>query len=79
MATLTIDGKTFDLDLLDDEAKSLTNAVSFCDTKISQLESELLVAKTARNSYVNQLITLLPKESAPAAKKAAPRKRKTTK
>lgn len=76
MATLTVEGKQYDVDTLSDEAKALMNSVTFTDNKIAQLESELAMARTARNSYVQQLVLALPKDEEPA-KKVATRKRST--
>ena len=77
MATLTVEGKQYDVETLSDEAKALMNSITFTDNKIAQLESELAMSRTARNSYVQQLVSVLPQDE-PAAKKPATRKRTTT-
>lgn len=73
MATLTVEGKQFDMDVLSDKAKGLANSVVFCDNKISQLEAELAMVKMARNGYVAQLVAELPVSE--PAKKTTTRKR----
>lgn len=75
MATLTVDGKQYDVDALSDEAKALMQSVSFTDNKIAQLESELAMVRTARNAYFQQLVAALPKTE--PEKKATTRKRST--
>lgn len=82
MATLTVEGKQFDLETLSDEVKAIANAVSFTDAKIKQVEQELMMARAARAHYVGELLKSLPnqvEEKKTAAKKATTRKRTTTK
>lgn len=75
MATLTVEGKQFDMNDLSDEAKSHAHSVNFCDNKINQLETEIRALKMARNGYIQQLLSALPNaEKKPAVKRATTRK-----
>lgn len=78
MATLTVEGKQYDLDSLSVEAKANASAITFTDSKIKQLEQELMMARAARAFYVSELIKSLPSEEKTPAKKTATRKRSTT-
>jgi len=62
MATITIDGKKYDMDTLSDEAKAQIQSIQFVDSKVTQLQSELAVYQTARNAYVANLKGELPNE-----------------
>lgn len=85
MATLTVEGKQFDLDTLADNAKANASAVAFADNKIKQLEQDLALAKAARSYYVAELIKSLPtddqddKTAKKPTRKRAPAKKATTK
>lgn len=80
MATLTVEGKQFDINELSEEAKSCANSVSFCDNRISQLEAELAVVKMARHGFVQRLVAALPNvEDKTLATKAVTKKRTTRK
>lgn len=79
MATLTVEGKQYDVETLSDEAKALMNSITFTDNKIAQLESELAMARTARNSYVQQLVAALPKEDQPVKKNTTRKRAASTK
>ena len=63
MATLTIDGKDYDTEQLNDAAKAQVTNVQLVDQKIAQLQQELAIMQTARNAYANALQAELPKES----------------
>lgn len=88
MATLTVEGKQYDMNELSDSAKAMANSVAFCDSKINQLEAELAMVKMARNGFVSQLVNELPqqKDEQPkkttrkrtTATKASPAKKSTT-
>ncbi|WP_067216955.1 DUF6447 family protein [Marinomonas gallaica] len=80
MATLTVEGKQFDINELSEEAKSCANSVSFCDNRISQLEAELTVVKMARHGFVQRLVAALPNvEDKTLTTKAVTKKRTTRK
>ena len=53
--TITIDEKEYDIENMDDEQKSLIQAVKFCDVKTIELQNELAAIKTARQAYINDL------------------------
>jgi len=53
--TITIDEKEYLIENMDDEQKSLIQAVKFCDVKTIELQNELAAIKTARQAYVNDL------------------------
>jgi len=52
---VNIDGKNYDLDTLSDVAKAQLNNLRATDRLISELELELSIARTARNSYSETL------------------------
>lgn len=53
--TITIDEKEYLIENMDDEQKSLVQAVKFCDVKTIELQNELAAIKTARQAYINDL------------------------
>ena len=53
--TITIDEKEYLIENMDDEQKSLVQAVKFCDVKTMELQNELAAIKTARQAYINDL------------------------
>jgi hypothetical protein len=53
--TVDIDGKSYELDKLSDEAKAQIVNIQFVDNQIQQLQNELAVADTARIGYTNAL------------------------
>jgi hypothetical protein len=53
--TITIDEKEYLIENMDDEQRSLVQAVKFCDVKTMELQNELAAIKTARQAYVNDL------------------------
>lgn len=80
MPTLTIEDKQFDMDTLNDKARSLVTAVSFCDSRIQALEAELMMAKTARIAYVKDLLAqVADTDATKTPKKPATRKRAASK
>lgn len=60
MSTITIDGQTYALDTLSDEAKAQLLNLRACDQKIQQLQLDLAIVQTARNAYAQALKSLLP-------------------
>jgi len=60
MATITIDGKEYDLETLSDAAKGQLQSVQVVDRKIADVQAELAILQTARNAYVNGLKAELP-------------------
>lgn len=53
--TLDIDGTSYELDDLSDEAKAQIVNIQFVDNQLQQLQNELAVADTARIGYTNAL------------------------
>ena len=53
--TLDIDGKSYELDDLSDEAKAQIVNIQFVDNQLQQLQNELAVSDTARIGYTNAL------------------------
>ena len=60
MAAITIDGKEYDLESLSEEARTHLLGVQICDEKVQQLQRELGIVQTARNTYANALRENLP-------------------
>ena len=61
MSTITIDEKEYEVENMDDEQKSLVNAMNYCDAKIAETQNQLAALKTARQAYVNDLGSRLKK------------------
>jgi len=55
MATINIDGKEYDLDQLNENAKQQLASLQFVQGEIRKLESQLAVYKTAGASYTTAL------------------------
>ncbi len=55
MATITVDGKEYDLDELNDNAKMQLANLQFVQAEIKRLEANMAVFKTAASSYSNAL------------------------
>ena len=53
MATLTIDGKVYDLDLLSEETRCNIRMLQQTDKEIERLELQLAITRTARINYAN--------------------------
>ena len=61
MNTITIDEKEYEVENMDDEQKSLVNAMNYCDAKIAETQNQLAALKTAKQAYVNDLGSRLKK------------------
>ena len=59
MANITIDGKTYDLDSMSQEAKAQLSALQQCDQKINNWNMNIAIAQTARGAYASELNRLL--------------------
>ena len=55
MATINIDGKDYDLDALNDNAKQQVNSLQFVQAEIRKLEGQIAVFKTAAATYTSAL------------------------
>ena len=51
MATITIDGKEYSLDDLNDTAKENLGSLQFVQAEITRLQAQLAVYNTAANAY----------------------------
>ena len=59
MATVTIDGKEYDVESLSEGAKSQLVNLQACDAKLQQLQQETAITQTARNTYAQALKQVL--------------------
>lgn len=55
MANITINGKEYDLETLSDNAKGQLSSLRVADQKLAQLQAELALVQTARNTYARVL------------------------
>ena len=62
MAKITIDGKEYDSDNLTEETINQFTSVRLTDIKLSELNRDLGIAKTARNAYAMALKAALANE-----------------
>ncbi|REC54247.1 hypothetical protein DRV84_14095 [Rhodosalinus sediminis] len=62
--TITIDGKTYKLADLSEQARAQLANIRFCDERIQQLRNELAVSDTARMGYSRALKRELDKVKA---------------
>ena len=62
--TITIDGKTYKLADLSEQARAQLANIRFCDERMQQLRNELAVSDTARMGYSNALKRELDKAKA---------------
>ncbi len=60
MATITIDGKSYDLDEFSDEAKARLASLQIVEQKIMDLNNDLIILRTARSTYAKGLSEVLP-------------------
>lgn len=61
MPTLTIDNKSYDLDLLSNDAKAQLASLQFVDQELARLNAQAAALQTARMAYAKALQELLPK------------------
>ena len=64
MSDITIDGKTYALDSLTDEAKAQLASLQFVDAEIARAQALLAALQTARNAYATALNAELAKMNA---------------
>ena len=55
MASITVDGKEYDMDQLNDNAKMQLANLQFVQAEIKRLEANLAVFKTAASTYSSAL------------------------
>jgi hypothetical protein len=58
---VTVDGLTFKLSELSEEAQAQATSLQFVDTQIAELHAKLAVYQTARNAYQSALQQLVPR------------------
>ncbi|AUB78979.1 hypothetical protein FPL11_06445 [Spiribacter aquaticus] len=58
--TVTIDGNEYDLESLNEAAKSQLTNVQVTDQEIARLQQRLAIAQTARQAYARALQAELP-------------------
>jgi len=61
MNTITIDEKEYEVENMDDEQKSIVQAMNYCDAKIAETHNQLAALQTAKQAYVNDLGNRLKK------------------
>lgn len=58
---VTVDGVTYKMDELDEEARQQVNSLQYVDAQIADLQARLAVFQTARNAYQAALVQLVPR------------------
>ncbi len=53
--TIDIDGKSYEIDSLSDEAKSQLGNIRAVDAELKRLDQQKAIAQTARNAYARAL------------------------
>jgi hypothetical protein len=59
---VTIDGKEYELDSLNEAARNQLANLRVADQRLAQLRAELAMVQTARDTYAKVLANNLPKE-----------------
>ena len=59
--TVTISGKDYDFDALNDTAQKMANNVMAADVRLEQLRAELAMIQLARDVYAKTLVENLPR------------------
>lgn len=59
---ISINDKEYDLDALDDKQRYFISQIQSCEAKAVNLQRELDLINTARNSYFNALVEILETE-----------------
>lgn len=55
MANITINGNNYDLEKLSDNTKGHLSSLRIAEQKLSQLQAEMALVQTARNTYASVL------------------------
>lgn len=63
MAKVTINGKEYDTDELSKEAKDNLTNVQLCEQRVLELQRDIAITQTARNSFAQALKSHLPKDA----------------
>lgn len=59
MAKVTIDGKEYETDDMNEDARRQLQNVATCDRKLEDLKNEAAMIQTARNTYAQSLGKML--------------------
>jgi len=65
MATITIDGKEYDVDTLSDETKAQLGSLQYVDSELARLQAQAAALQTARIAYGRALKQTLEEGKAP--------------
>jgi len=65
MATITIDGKEYDVEKLSDETKAQLGSLQYVDSELARLEAQSAALQTARMAYGRALKQTLEQGQAP--------------
>ena len=65
MATITIDGKEYDVDSLSEESKAQLVSLRYVDSELARLQAEAATLQTARIAYGRALKQTLEQGEAP--------------
>lgn len=63
MAKITIDGKEYDSEKLNEHARNNLLNIQFCEQRLNEMKRELAITQTARNAYAQALKGQLPKDA----------------
>ena len=55
MNMLIVNGQSYDMDALSEDARAQVTNLQFVDTEMARLQAQLAVCQTARNAYVQAL------------------------
>lgn len=65
MATITIDGKEYDVDTLSDETKAQLGSLQYVDSELVRLQAQAAALQTARIAYGRELKKMLEEGTVP--------------
>ncbi len=65
MATITIDGKEYDVESLSDETKAQLGSLQYVDSELARLQAQAATLQTARIAYGRALKQILEEGEAP--------------
>ena len=65
MATITIDGKEYDVDSLSDETKAQLGSLQYVDSELARLQAQAATLQTAKIAYGRALKRTLEEGEAP--------------
>ena len=63
MSTITIDGATYQVDDLSEEAQAQLASLQYVDQELTRLQAQTAAMQTARIAYANALKAALPPRS----------------